>query len=317
MFITIITPVKNSAETIERCITSVLNQSLKEEFEYIIIEGGSTDKTPEILERCLADAKGRVRLFKEPGKGPAFARNIGIKNARGEIIVFIDADCEADSFWLMKLIQPFENKNVDGVCGTVKTPKGLGAVARAIGLDWEYRQEERNIKKLKWFHLMNTAYRKEIFEKIGLLDEDLTTGEDQEFFRRAINRKFNFVFKKDAVVYHYYRSTLFKYLKQFLDYGKGSYKIVKKYKNLEIIILSLYFFSLIGSLSLIFLLQDIYPFLAIFFLGFGKYLYNSLQILIKSRERVSLIIGPLAYLGRLSSFIGFIYSFLQELKLKL
>ena len=312
MFVTVITPARNAAETIERCVTSVLGQRFEGDFEYIVVEGGSTDETRQIIERCLERAGGKLRLFKGPGIGPAAARNVGIKKAGGDIIVFIDADCEASEWWLRSLIQPFQWRDVGGVCGTVKTPKGLGLVGGVVGLDWEYRQEEKIVKRMRWFHFMNTAYRREVFRRIGLLDEALTTGEDQEFFRRALSGGYKFFFVEGAMVYHYHRSTLRRFLSQFFNYGKGSYTALRRGGDLETLPLFLYFLLLLGSLALISLRQIFgYVFLALFALGFGKYLLDSLQVFYRSRELLSLLIGPLAYLGRFAKFLGFIYSLLR------
>jgi len=312
MLVTVITPARNAAETIERCVTSVLEQRFEGDFEYIVVEGGSTDETRQILERCLERAGAKLRLFKGPGTGPAAARNVGIKEAKGDIIVFIDADCEAEKGWLRSLIQPFEKRDIGGVCGSVKTPKGLGLVGRVVGLDWEYRQEEKIVKRMRWFHFMNTAYRREVFNRIGLLDETLTTGEDQEFFRRALNSGYKFSFVEGARVYHYHRSTLRRFLNQFFNYGKGSYTALRRGGDLETLSLFLYFLALLGSLALIPLRRIFgYVFLALFALGFGKYLLNSLQVFYRSKEPTSLFIGPLAYLGRFAKFLGFIYSLLR------
>ena len=309
MLVSVITPARNAAKTIERCIISVLRQNFEGNLEYIVVEGGSTDGTRQILEKYQTE--GKIKLIIGPGKGPATARNIGIKEARGEILVFIDADCEADENWMRNLIKPFKKEEVGGVCGSVKTPRGLSLIGRIVGLDWEYRQEERIVKGLRWFHFMNTAYRREIFDKIGLLNEEFVTGEDQEFFRRAVRTGYKFLFVEDAVVYHYHRSTLLGFLKQFFNYGRGSIKALRKEKSLEVFILYLYFLLLICSSALIPLGHAFsYTPIILFILGFGKYFINSLQVYHKSRDPCSLFIGPLTYLGRFAKFLGFIFSLL-------
>lgn len=89
--VSIITPAYNAEKFIEETIASVISQTFSN-WELLIINDGSTDKTQEIVERiCKADQ--RIELFSnlEP-KGPAIARNIAIKKARGEYIAFLDAD---------------------------------------------------------------------------------------------------------------------------------------------------------------------------------------------------------------------------------
>ena len=218
VLVSVITPARNAVGTIRRCIDSVLSQEIEGDFEQIIVEDGSTDKTEAILKE-YSGFRERFSYHKGPGTGPAAARNIGIKHASGNIIVFIDADCRAEEGWLRNLVRHFREENVGGVCGSVKTPKELSTVGKVIGLDWEYRQEDKIIKSKRWFHTMNTAYRRELFDEIGVIDEELVTGEDIDLTTRAFKTRYNFVFDKEAIVYHYHRSTLKQYLKQFFNYG--------------------------------------------------------------------------------------------------
>jgi len=306
VLVSVITPAKNAAGTIRRCIDSVLSQEIEGDFEQIIVEDGSTDKTEAILKE-YSGFRGRFSHYKGPGTGPAAARNIGIKHASGNIIVFIDADCRAEEGWLRNLVRHFREENVGGVCGSVKTPKELSTVGKVIGLDWEYRQEDKIIKSKRWFHTMNTAYRRELFDEIGVIDEELVTGEDIDLTTRAFKTRYNFVFDKEAIVYHYHRSTIKQYLKQFFNYGKGSYKLFKKETNLEHLLIPIYFLTL--TIMLLFIpISVIFAYLALilFTLGFGKYLFNSIQVLYKSKDKLSLIIGPLAYAGRFARFLGFL-----------
>lgn len=86
--ITIIVPVYNCEKTIEKCIDSILKQTYKN-FELIVINDGSVDKTLEILQRYN---DSRIKIINQLNKGTGFARNIGLKNATGEYICFIDGD---------------------------------------------------------------------------------------------------------------------------------------------------------------------------------------------------------------------------------
>lgn len=310
VLVSVVTPARNAAGTIRRCIDSVLSQEIEGDFEHIVVEDGSTDETEAILKRYselrARTFRGMFHYYKGPGTGPAAARNVGIKHARGDIIVFIDADCTAEKGWLRNLIRHFRDESVGGVCGSVKTPEGLSTVGKVIGLDWEYRQEDKIIKSKRWFHAMNTAYRKELFKKVGLLDEELVTGEDMDLTSRAFKTRYNFIFDKEAVVYHYHRSTLKQYLKQFFDYGKGSYRLFRKKRDIEQLLIPMYFLMLTITLFLI-PISVIFAYLALilFALGFGKYFFNSIQVLYRSRDKLSLFIGPLAYAGRFARFLGF------------
>lgn len=90
--ISIVIPLYNKSKCIEKCIESVLSQSLND-WELVIIDDGSTDNSCNIVEKYLEDK--RIRLIRQSNRGVSNARNHGIKEAKGEWIVFIDAD---DSF---------------------------------------------------------------------------------------------------------------------------------------------------------------------------------------------------------------------------
>ncbi|HIH15848.1 MAG TPA: glycosyltransferase family 2 protein, partial [Candidatus Diapherotrites archaeon] len=112
----VIIPVYNGAETIAACIDSALKQDFKSRYEVIVVDDGSTDQTGEIVEGF-----GRkVKLISQKNRGPAAARNAGARAAKGEFIVFMDDDCQADKNWLAEMLWPFESPEVVGVQGRYK-----------------------------------------------------------------------------------------------------------------------------------------------------------------------------------------------------
>lgn len=87
--ITIIVPIYNAEKTLSRCIDSIINQS-QQDFELILINDGSTDSSKEICEKYLPNS--RIRLFSTENKGVSAARNLGLKQATGNWILFVDSD---------------------------------------------------------------------------------------------------------------------------------------------------------------------------------------------------------------------------------
>ena len=87
--ISVIIPVYNVEKYIRECIESVLNQTLKD-IEIIAVNDGSRDNSIKIIEEYLSDA--RLKIINKENGGASFARNIGMKAARGEYIYFIDSD---------------------------------------------------------------------------------------------------------------------------------------------------------------------------------------------------------------------------------
>lgn len=93
--ITVIVPIYNGQEYLERCVTSILNQSYQK-LELLLIDGGSTDRTAELC-RSLAEKQEKIRFLEEKeNKGVSYSRNHGLREAAGEYITFVDADD-----WLM------------------------------------------------------------------------------------------------------------------------------------------------------------------------------------------------------------------------
>lgn len=97
MKVSVIIPAFNEEKTIQDCLNSLSRQSYQD-MEVIVVDDGSTDKTTEHVIG--------VRLLKQDHKGPAIARNLGAKKARGEILVFVDADMTFDKNFIKELINP-------------------------------------------------------------------------------------------------------------------------------------------------------------------------------------------------------------------
>ena len=92
MRLSIIIPMYNASQHIERCINSIYHQGLNvNEFEVIVINDGSTDNSLEIVKDYFTSYKN-IRFFSQKNSGQGAARNLGIKHATGEYILFLDSD---------------------------------------------------------------------------------------------------------------------------------------------------------------------------------------------------------------------------------
>ena len=99
----IIIPVYNPAEYLEKCLTSVMSQSYKN-CEIILIDDGSTDGSGEICQK-FKEKDSRIHLIRQENKGLSAARNRGLEVAQGEYITYIDSDDYVDAFYLETLYQ--------------------------------------------------------------------------------------------------------------------------------------------------------------------------------------------------------------------
>ena len=119
--ISIIIPVYNSEVTLRRCLDSVISQSISD-WELILIDDGSTDKSGEICEEYASKDK-RIKVFYKKNGGVSSARNVGLDNAKGEWIAFVDADDFVKEFYLAHLLG-HSQKQVDLVISYAEIHNG-------------------------------------------------------------------------------------------------------------------------------------------------------------------------------------------------
>jgi len=117
-YITVIVPVFNAEQHIEKCINSLLNQSFKKNFEIILIDDASKDKSVELIKKFnLPNLKFYSLTV---NSGPAAARNLGIKKATGEYLFFLDVDDDISKNSLSELYKIAKLENCDFVCSDFK-----------------------------------------------------------------------------------------------------------------------------------------------------------------------------------------------------
>jgi len=102
--VSVIVPAYNEERNIRNCLSSLLNQSYKN-FEIIVVDDGSRDKTREIVKEVSRKSK-KIKLIRGRHKGAGAARNLGVKSAKGKILLFPDADMTFDRDYIKQLIKP-------------------------------------------------------------------------------------------------------------------------------------------------------------------------------------------------------------------
>jgi cellulose synthase/poly-beta-1,6-N-acetylglucosamine synthase-like glycosyltransferase len=223
--ISIVIPSYNSERTIAKTLKSLLNQDYEGKYEIIVVDS-STDKTPEIV------SKFPVKLIRQKPKGPAAARNLGVRKAKGEIVVFIDSDCIAPRNWLRNLLKPFSDKTIVAVSGTYRTKNKESIIARFAGYEIEHRHER--MKKLETIDFVggfNCAYRKDVFLKFGGFDTKFIQSEDGELSYKIAKKGHKIKFNPSAYVYHYHPDSLTKFLKQKFWHAYWRVLVYKKHKD--------------------------------------------------------------------------------------
>jgi len=210
--VSIIIPAYNSEKTIAECISAVQDLDWDGEVEIIVVNDGSSDRTADI-----ASTFSGVKVITIPNSGAPRATNIGIQTAQNDIVVSLDADAILEKHWLQKIMPLFNEPTVGAVAGYALTGN-KGVWGKIMGWDVELR-----LGKIKTYsdHLytMNTAYRRQALNKVGMFDEQLTISYDGDMSRRLIAAGYYLILRKDATCRHYWRDSLRGFLRQQYKYA--------------------------------------------------------------------------------------------------
>ena len=201
--ISVIVPVYNVEKYIEKCVKSLLAQSLKE-LEIIFIDDRGTDNSVNIIKKYVSENSGIKILSNETNQGVAVSRNRGMKIAQGEFIAFLDADDWVEKDFYEKLYEKAIEENADIVRGGVvyenkgeqKTNKGVEHKIKQIA------EAKRFIPLAYNWGFGLSIYKKELLEENHLEFPLLTNGEDIVFLVKALYycKKFAYDF---SAQYHY------------------------------------------------------------------------------------------------------------------
>ncbi len=227
-FVSVVVPVLNGERVIRECLISLLRMDQAvERLEILVVDNGSTDRTADIIKSFP------VRYLREDRKGAPCARNTGITASRGQILAFTDADCIVSRGWLRELVRPFDEERTGGVAGEIvahppKTPAERYA-ARIRHLSPEKYLARAN---LPFAVFANLAFRREVFDQIGKVDEALFQGDSTDFctrFLRQSGLKLNYAPR--AIVFHRHRKTTREFFRQQWQYGRGHALLYIKYRQ--------------------------------------------------------------------------------------
>ncbi|MDS0256803.1 glycosyltransferase [Thermoplasmatales archaeon AK] len=206
---------------IELTLSSLYNQSTLPD-EVLVADGGSTTNIKSICERY------KCRFEVIPGNIPQ-TRSVAIFRATGSIIVFIDTDEVAPRDWLSNLIDPITKGEADFTGGPARhySPKTQAECYVNLLEDEMYRSLIS--KDIRYLPMGNSAWRREIFKKIGTFNIELLASEDYDINMRAVKAGFKGKFIPDAWVYHDHSdiNTIGKLLHKRYKYLRDTAKVYK------------------------------------------------------------------------------------------
>jgi glycosyltransferase involved in cell wall biosynthesis len=203
--LSVIIPSYNSETTIQRCLDSMMNQTYEGVYEIIVVDS-SDDKTPQIVTSLYP----KVKLVHLGGKtDPGTARNIGIGEAKGEIIAFTDSDCEAAPEWLQRLVTP-HGAGFDIVGGSVHNGNDKADLVGLAGYMLEFRQFLPGLSKRVNAELAtcNISYKATVFENHGTFEGKHYPQEDLVFHHQLRKKGEKILFDPEIQVYHHHRTKL-------------------------------------------------------------------------------------------------------------
>ena len=214
--VSVIIPARNEEDYIEQCINSVLDSGYpKKKLEVIVVDGMSEDRTSEIIEEYSAKHESVQRL-ENPGLIASTALNLGIKYSKGNMIVRMDAHALYPPDYISKCIKHLQDTGVDNVGGMCRmTPGSASITSRGIALALSHPFGVGNSYfriGSKEPRLVDTVpfgcYRREVFEKIGMFNENLARNQDIEFNLRLKRAGAKILLVPDIVSHYYARPDL-------------------------------------------------------------------------------------------------------------
>lgn len=216
--VTVILCTYNRCVSLGRALGSIAASELPPtiEWEVLVVDNNSRDQTCAVVARFSEQHPGRFRYVFEPRQGKSHALNTGIREARGDVLAFVDDDVTVESTWLRNLTAGLQD------C------KWVGAGGRVVPLwtstppKWLLTSDQKSLAPLVAFDLgdeagpmsespfgTNMAFRREVVEKFGGFRTDLgprpgsqIRGEDTEFGRRLLEAGERLLYEPSAVVYH-------------------------------------------------------------------------------------------------------------------
>jgi cellulose synthase/poly-beta-1,6-N-acetylglucosamine synthase-like glycosyltransferase len=235
--VTIAMPCRDEEAYIEACIRAVQAQDWpRDRLEILVADGMSIDATREILARLAAEDP-RIVLVDNPARIQATGLNECVRRARGEVIVRVDVHAEYAPDFVSQCVAALERTGADNVGGAAR-PKARTFFQRCVAAALEsplgvggsrYRQADAE----GWVEsVWPGAFRRAVFERVGLFDPNAVTNEDAELNQRIADAGGRVYLSRDIVVHYYPRESARALARQYFKYGQGRARTLLKHRKL-------------------------------------------------------------------------------------
>lgn len=235
-FVSVIIPCRNEAGWIARCLDSIIATDYpNEKLEVLVVDGLSNDGTQAIIDNYALQHSFIKRIDNAKQITPT-ALNIGVLAAKGDVIMRMDAHYEYPSHYISRLVSSLVANSADNVGGIVVMHPANGTVmARAIAVAVCHPFGVGNAyyrigaPEPRWVDTVPFGcYRKDVFERIGLFDEELVRNQDIEFNLRLRNNKGNTLLIPDVILHGHARDSLVKMARMYYQYGYFNPLVIRK-----------------------------------------------------------------------------------------
>jgi glycosyltransferase involved in cell wall biosynthesis len=229
--VTVVLPVRNEADRIVACLESLLRQDYPHDrMEVLVLDGMSTDRTPEIV-RAFAQQHPFIRLVENPRKIQVAALNEGIRIARGHYVLRMDGHAEYADDYVSTCVYYLEKTRAENVGGPAVTCPGRDTLmARTIAAVTQNKfavggSAFRTSHRPQYCDTaIFGAWRRDLFEKVGLFNDVLARGEDNEFNSRIASVGGKIFMSPRIRIRYFNQATLRGLLRQ--AYGNGVWHVL-------------------------------------------------------------------------------------------
>ena len=237
--ISIIIPTYNRREEIKDLLISLKRQDCPSPFEIIIVDDGSTDGTRELLQSIAKEWGEQLRFLSQDNRGVGPARNLGIRHAQGDILVFVDSDCIAPPQWLKNLTAVLSDPQVGAAGGSELAPPGDSLLMKCFSYLMTAFLTTGGLrgktgKKLGKYYPRggNMAVRKQALDAVGGFINRTYGGEDIVLNYKVKQAGFLLKYAENASIYHHRRSTISQHFRQIFQLGKARIAIARLHRSL-------------------------------------------------------------------------------------
>jgi len=222
----VVVPTFTRAKLLPSLLESLVGQEYDGQYEVLIVDDGSRDETPGVLNEWKRRFPDQVHVLSQENSGPAAARNRGARAAKGSFVAFIDDDCIAAASWLRSLERALQETGAAAAGGPVINDE-RGWIGRYINRESVIDHVLARDGTVAELITANAAVRADVFHALGGFDEAIRVpgGEDTEFALRLRAAGHRIVVAPEARVRHQSRLDLADYLRMAFRHGRGRWRL--------------------------------------------------------------------------------------------